>query len=166
MRTKEEALEFMKYTLTQVYMTAECSGVYAGIEPHQKVTKAPEGLTPVGTLEKASMPRINSDTGNEWMGGENPYEGLRLVGRRLIQLRGKDIDASQSEKEPVVVWGTPTGSACGKGVIDWSRVIAILGEIGYDEALSAEFGAHAQERRSLQPLPKLFPQLEQEITLV
>jgi sugar phosphate isomerase/epimerase len=162
---KEEAFEVMKYTLTRVCMTAERYGIYVGIEPHQEITKTTEGLMRVASLVDSPMLRINYDTGNAWLGGEDPYEGLKAVGKRLIHLHAKDIDAGQSERERGVVTGTPVGCACGDGVIDWGKVIAILNENGYEGALSVECGTDAQARRSLQHLSELCAQTVQEAAI-
>lgn len=163
---KEEAFEVMKYTLTRVCMTAERYGIYVGIEPHQEITKTTEGLLRVTSLVDSPMLRINYDTGNAWLGGEDPYEGLKAVGKRLIHLHAKDIDARQSEKERGVVTGTPVGCACGDGVVDWGRVVAILQEIGFDGTLSVECGTDAQARRSLKHLGELCPIDVAEVAIV
>lgn len=163
---KEQAFEVMKYTLTRVCMVAERYGIYVGIEPHQEITKTTEGLMRVATIVDSPMLRINYDTGNAWLGGEDPYEGLKAVGKRLIHLHAKDIDARQFEKERGVVTGTPVGCACGDGVIDWSRVIEILRNNGFDGTLSVECGTDAQARRSLKHLSELCPLNAQEVAIV
>ena len=45
--------------------------------------------------------------------------------------------------------GTPVGCACGDGVIDWARVMAILEESGWSGVLSCECGTSEQAARSL-----------------
>jgi sugar phosphate isomerase/epimerase len=78
-----------------------------------------------------------------------------VVGKRLIHLHAKDIDARQSERERGVVTGTPVGCACGDGVIDWGKVVEILTENGFEGTLSVECGSDAQARRSLKHLGEL-----------
>jgi sugar phosphate isomerase/epimerase len=162
---KEEAFQVMKYTLTRVCMTAERYGIYVGIEPHQEITTTTEGLMRVATLVDSPMLRVNYDTGNAWLGGEDPYEGLKTVGKRLVHVHAKDIDAHQSEKERGVVTGTPTGCACGDGVIDWSKVVGILLENGFDGVLSVECGTDGQARRSLKHLSEVCAQKREEVAL-
>ncbi len=151
----EEAYDEMNYTLTRVCKIAERYGIYVGIEPHQIITKTTEGLMRVATLVKSPMLRVNYDTGNAWLGGADPYEGLKTVGKLLVHMHAKDISVQQSEKERGVVTGTPVGCACGDGVIDWARVIAILKENNFDGVLSVECGTPAQAARSLEHLTKL-----------
>ncbi|MCS6953152.1 MAG: sugar phosphate isomerase/epimerase family protein [Bryobacterales bacterium] len=145
----EEAFSVMKYTLTRVLMTAERYGIYIAIEPHQAITKTTEGLLRVATLVDSPMLRINYDTGNAWLAGADPYEGLRAAGKRVVHLHAKDISTEQSEKERGAVTGTPVGCACGDGVIDWERVVQILREIGFRGVLSVECGTAEQAARSL-----------------
>jgi sugar phosphate isomerase/epimerase len=145
----EEVFQVMKYTLTRVCMIAERYGIYIGIEPHQVITTKTEGLLRVATLVDSPMLRINYDTGNAWLGGEDPYEGLKAVGKRLIHMHAKDISIQQSDKERGAVTGTPVGCACGDGVIDWKKVCAILKENDFDGVLSVECGTPAQAVRSL-----------------
>ena len=145
----EQAFDVMKYTLTRVCMIAERYGIYIGIEPHQVFTSTTEGLMRVATLVDSPMLRINYDTGNAWLGGADPYDGLKTVGKRLIHMHAKDISVQQSDKERGAVTGTPVGCACGDGVIDWKKVVAILKENDFDGVLSVECGTSAQAVRSL-----------------
>jgi sugar phosphate isomerase/epimerase len=146
---REEAFQVMKYTLTRVCMIAERYGIYIGIEPHQAITKTTEGLMRVATLVDSPMLRVNYDTGNAWLGGEDPYKGLRTVGKRLVHMHAKDISLQQSDKERGTVTGTPVGCACGDGVIDWKNVVAILQENDFEGVLSVECGTPEQAQRSL-----------------
>lgn len=148
----DEAFSVMKYTLTRVCMIAERYGIYIAIEPHQAITRTTEGLLRVATLVPSPMLRINYDTGNAWLAGADPYEGLRAAGPQLAHLHAKDISVEQSDKERGTVTGTPVGCACGDGVIDWERVVRILGEIGFSGVLSVECGTAAQAVRSLEHL--------------
>lgn len=145
----EEAFTTMKYTLTRVCMTAERYGISIGIEPHQTISKTTEGLMRIATLVDSPMLRVNYDTGNAWLGGADPYDGLRTVGKRLIHMHAKDISVQQSEALRGAVTGTPVGCACGDGVIDWEKVLGILGEINFDGVLSVECGTPEQAARSL-----------------
>ena len=145
----EQAFDVMKYTLTRVCMIAERYGIYIGIEPHQVFTSTTEGLMRVATLVDSPMLRVNYDTGNAWLGGADPYDGLKTVAKRLIHMHAKDISVQQSDKERGAVTGTPVGCACGDGVIDWKKVVAILKENNFDGVLSVECGTSPQAVRSL-----------------
>ncbi|MBL8238325.1 MAG: sugar phosphate isomerase/epimerase [Bryobacterales bacterium] len=139
----------MKYTLKKVLRLAERYGVFIAIEPHQSITKTTAGLLRVATLVDSPMLKVNYDTGNAFLGGEDPYAGLAAVASRVVHIHAKDISVRHAEAERGKVTGTPVGCACGDGVIDWARVAAILRAAGFNGVLSVECGTPAQAARSL-----------------
>jgi len=145
----DEAFPIMKYTLTTVLRTAERYGVSIGIEPHQSISRTTAGLLRIATLVDSPRLRVNYDTGNAYLAGEDPYEGLKAVSRLLVHVHAKDISIRMSEAEKGQVTGTPVGCACGDGVIDWRKVAAILREAGFSGVLSVECGTPQQAARSL-----------------
>lgn len=148
----DEAWGVMTYTLRTVLRTAERHGIPIGIEPHQSISKTTEGLLRIGSLVKSPMLGFNYDTGNAYLGGEDPYVGLEAVMDRLVHLHAKDISIQMSEAEKGKVTGTPVGCACGDGVIDWKRVVGILKAHNWSGILSVECGTPAQAARSLEHL--------------
>jgi sugar phosphate isomerase/epimerase len=145
----EEAFPIMKYTLTAVLRTAERYGVTVGIEPHQSISRTTAGLLRIATLVDSQRLRVNYDTGNAYLAGEDPYEGLKAVLCLLVHVHAKDISIRMSEAEKGKVTGTPVGCACGDGVIDWRKVVAILRQAGFSGVLSVECGTPEQAARSL-----------------
>ena len=87
----DEAFHVMKYTLTAALRVAERYGIYIWIEPHQSISKTTAGLLRIATLVDSPFLRVNYDTGNAFLGGEDPYAGLRAVGSRLVHMHAKDI---------------------------------------------------------------------------
>jgi sugar phosphate isomerase/epimerase len=148
----EKAWTIMEYTLTRALRIAERYRVYIGIEPHQSLSKTTDGLLRIATLVPSPFLRINYDTGNAYLAGEDPYEGLRAVADRVIHVHAKDILISHAESERGKVTGTPVGCACGDGVIDWKRIVRILDDFGFDGVLSVECGSPEQAARSLSHL--------------
>jgi sugar phosphate isomerase/epimerase len=145
----DECFQVMKYTLTRVLQTAERHGVDLGIEPHQSFTCSTEGLLRIATLVRSPSLKVNYDTGNAFLGGEDPYDGLRAVLSFLVHVHAKDIAVSVAEVERNHVTGTPVGCACGEGVIDWSRIVTILREGGFEGIVSVECGTPQQAASSL-----------------
>lgn len=145
----EECFQVMRYTLKKVLQVAERWGVAVAIEPHQSITKRTEGLMRIATLVESPFLKINYDTGNAFLGGEDPYQGLRTVLPLLAHIHAKDISFQQAEAEKGKVTGTPVGCACGEGVIDWAKVIGILREAHWSGVLSVECGTPAQAAASL-----------------
>jgi sugar phosphate isomerase/epimerase len=151
----EECFQVMRYTLKKVLQVAERYGVYIAIEPHQSITKTTEGLLRVANLVSSPMLKVNYDTGNAYLGGIDPYEGLKAVMDKLVHVHAKDISMGQAASEKGKVTGTPVGCACGEGVIDWARVISILRDGSYDGVLSVECGTQKQAASSLKHLSGL-----------
>jgi sugar phosphate isomerase/epimerase len=148
----EECFQIMKYTLTMALQTAERRGVLLGIEPHQSISCSTDGLMRIATLVDSPCLRINYDTGNAYLGGEDPYAGLEIAMPLLSHVHAKDISIQHSEEEKGKVTGTPVGCACGDGVIDWSRVVEILRRHNFEGVLSVECGTPQQAKSSLQHL--------------
>jgi sugar phosphate isomerase/epimerase len=148
----KDAFEIMKYTLTMVLRTAERYGVFIGIEPHQSISRTTEGLLRIATLVKSPCLKVNYDLGNAWLGGENPYEGLKASLDLLVHIHAKDIAVAEGAEQRGKVTGTPVGCACGDGVIDWGKAVGILSAGGYDGVLSVECGTPLQAERSLRHL--------------
>ncbi|SPE37622.1 conserved hypothetical protein [Candidatus Sulfopaludibacter sp. SbA6] len=150
----------MRYALTAVLRTAERYGISIGIEPHQSVSRTTAGLCRIGSLVDSPFLKFNYDTGNAFLAGEDPYEGLKAVRHRLVHVHAKDIAFTHAQADRGKVTGTPVGCACGDGVIDWARVIAILEEVNWSGVLSCECGTSEQAGRSLNHLEKLLRKAE------
>ncbi|NOS71816.1 MAG: sugar phosphate isomerase/epimerase [Verrucomicrobia bacterium] len=153
--TEAEDHVLMRYTLMEAAKVAEPRGIAIGIECHQQYSKTPAGLDRIYKLVKSPSIGINFDTGNSYLGGENPYKWLERVVGRLVHLHAKDISIQQSTSERGKVTGTPVGCACGDGVIDWARVIKICRKAKRNIVLSVECGTVPQAGRSIEHLRKL-----------
>lgn len=148
----DECFQVMRYTLRKVLQVADRYGVFVAIEPHQSISRRTEGLLRIASLVDSPWLKINYDTGNGYLGGEDPYEGLKASLPLLVHVHAKDISIRQAEAEHGVVTGTPVGCACGEGVIDWSKVIGILRGAGWSGVLSVECGTPRQAADSLSHL--------------
>jgi sugar phosphate isomerase/epimerase len=154
--TEAEDFVLMRYTLMEASKVAEPRGILIGLECHQQYSKHPEGLDRIQRLVKSPSIGINFDTGNAFLCGQDPYQWLRRVVKRLVHLHAKDISVQQSGSERGKVTGTPVGCACGDGVIDWKKVIQIIRkECPRDIVLSVECGTVEQAERSIKHLKPL-----------
>ena len=145
----DEAFPVMKYTLSTVMRIAERYGIFIGIEPHQSISRTTEGLLKIVGLVDSPLLRVNYDTGNVYLAGGDPCEGLKAVSHLLVHVHAKDITVEHADAERGKVTGTPVGCACGDGVIDWNQVIAILRGANFNGVLSVECGTEQQAVRSL-----------------
>jgi sugar phosphate isomerase/epimerase len=154
--TEEEDFVLMRYSLMEAARVAEPRGIAIGLECHQQYSKHPDGLDRIYKLVKNPAIGINFDTGNAFLCGEEPYKWLKRVVKRLVHLHAKDISVQHGEAERGKVTGTPVGCACGDGVIDWAKVIAIIRkDCPRDIVLSVECGTVEQAKRSVEHLKKL-----------
>lgn len=153
--TEAEDFVLMRYTLMEAARVAEPRGIKIGLEPHQQYSKQPAGLDRIFHLVDSPAMGINFDTGNAYLCGHDPYPWLEKVVNRLVHLHAKDISAEHSSKERGKVTGTPVGCACGDGVIEWTRIIAICRKAPRDIVLSVECGTVEQAKRSIEHLREL-----------
>jgi len=153
--TEDEDHVLMRYVLQEAAMAAEPRGIFIGLEPHQQYSTKPEGLDRIYGLVDSPAIAINFDTGNAYLGGADPYDWLEHVKDRLVHFHGKDIAVAQADAERGQVTGTAVGCACGDGVIDWQRVIAILKTAPRDIVISVECGTVDQAERSIAHLKGL-----------
>jgi sugar phosphate isomerase/epimerase len=154
--SEEEDHVLMRYVLEEAAAVAEPRGVLIGLEPHQQYSRHPDGLDRIYDLVDSPAIGINFDTGNSYLSGHDPITWLEHVADRLVHLHAKDISIGQSGAERGKVTGTPVGCACGDGVIDWKRVIAVVREKARrDIVLSVECGTVEQARRSIEHLRTL-----------
>jgi sugar phosphate isomerase/epimerase len=154
--TKEMDYTLMTYTLTEAARVAERHGIKIGLEPHQQYSKSMEGLDSIYALVKSPAIGINYDTGNSYLAGTtDTYEWLTHVVDHLVHLHAKDISMAQSDEKLGKVTGTPTGCACGDGVVDWKRMIDIVKKCPNDIVFSVECGSVPDAIRSFEHLSKL-----------
>jgi len=153
--TEEEDFVLMRYSLMEAALVAEPRGILIGLECHQQYSKTPDGLDRIYNLVKSPVIGINFDTGNSYIGGQDPYAWLEQVVDRLVHLHAKDIAIEQSESERGKVTGTAVGCACGDGVIDWARMIQICRNAPRNIVFSVECGTIEQAERSIQHLKPL-----------
>ncbi|MCS7223552.1 MAG: sugar phosphate isomerase/epimerase [Armatimonadetes bacterium] len=151
----EEAFEVMRYTLKRVVPVAERHGILIGLEPHQIYTVRKETFLKLLDLVPSSVVKVNYDTGNAFLAGNDPVEYLEAVADRVVHVHAKDIAYEHAEAERGKVTGTPVGCACGEGLIDWPAVVRVLRKAGFNGVLSVECGTEDQAERSIQYLKKV-----------
>jgi sugar phosphate isomerase/epimerase len=150
------AHQVMSYTLEKVSRWAARHEIYVGIEPHGVYTSTADGLLRIVDLVPSPWIGVNWDTGNSYLAGrEDPYEGLERVASRVVHVHAKDISLEQGSRDRGAVTGTPTGCACGEGVVDWERVLTILDKNDRTINLSVECTTVDEAKRSLEYLQKL-----------
>jgi sugar phosphate isomerase/epimerase len=157
--TEQDAYDMMKINLRAIAETCEENGVYLGVEQHGPYTANIKRLQRILELVDSPWIRVNYDTGNTFLAGEDPYAMLEAIAGKVVHVHAKDISTKQAEEERGKVTGTAVGCACGEGVIDWHRVVRQLKQAGFTGVLSVECGTEEQAARSLSHLNKVLSEL-------
>lgn len=139
--TEREALEHMRRIYRQVVPVAEAYGIVINIEPHGHFTTKPEFMAEMLAFVDSPCLRMNMDTGNTFIAGEDPVAFLERFKGRVGHVHIKDV----SESLAATARGDLTGiavshCAIGDGVNaeNIRRCIGILREAGYDGVCSIE----------------------------
>jgi sugar phosphate isomerase/epimerase len=145
----EEVLALMKHNLRLILETAENHNVIVNIETHGPYTTHLPTMQKIMGMFESEHLRINFDTGNTYISGNDPLEFLKGVRKWVSHLHVKDVAASLANAERGSSTGIATSSASiGKGVngkniaacirylqdTDWDGVLSIECE-GTDEIL-------------------------------
>ena len=153
--TAEEDFVLIKYSIKEAVKVCERRGIKIGLETHQTYSLSIEGYDRILNLVDSPYVGANFDTGNAYLGGFDPVEWLERVKSRVIHMHAKDISFEQSESERGKVMGTAVGCACGDGVVDWEKIIAVLKSVPQDVVMSVECGTMEQAARSIEYLRPL-----------
>ena len=153
--TEAEDFVLIKYSLTEALKVASRRGIKIGLEMHQTYSLIPAKYDQILNLVDSPYVGANFDTGNAYLGGQDPIAWLERIKHRLVHMHAKDISVEQSDAERGKVMGTAVGCACGDGVIDWAAVMAILRTVPQDVVLSVECGTLDEAARSIKHLRKV-----------
>ena len=153
--TEEEDFVLIKYSITEALKVASRRGIKIGLEMHQTYSLVPAKYSQILDLVESPFVGANFDTGNAYLGGEDPIAWLDQIKHRLVHMHAKDISVAQSDAERGKVMGTAVGCACGDGVIDWEAAMVILRTIPQDVVLSVECGTLDEAAKSIEHLRKV-----------
>lgn len=136
-----EAMSLMQRSYEQIITVAEAHKVIVNIEPHGYFTTNPDRMAEMLAFVKSPWLRMNMDTGNTYIAGNDPVKFLKRFIKRVSHVHVKDV----SESLAAALRGRDTGiavSACalGGGVNagNIKKCLAILRDVGYDGVLSIE----------------------------
>ncbi len=139
--TDEEAMAMMKRSYEQIIEVAAAHKVIVNIEPHGYFTTRPEMMERMLNFCDSPYLRMNMDTGNTYIAGQDPVAFLERFIDRVSHVHIKDVSKSLAAK----VRGGQTGiavshCALGDGVNadNIRKCLKILRDHGYDGVLSME----------------------------
>jgi sugar phosphate isomerase/epimerase len=136
-----DAMDQMKRNYEQIIEIAEAHRITVNIEPHGYFTTKPDFMARMLDFCKSPYLRLNMDTGNTYISGQDPVEFLKRFIDRVSHVHVKDV----SESLAASVRGKQAGiaishCALGDGVNadNIKKCFALLRDHGYQGALSME----------------------------
>lgn len=136
-----EAMALMKFCYGEILKVAEAHGVTINIEPHGYFTTRPAMMARMLDFVDSPYLRMNMDTGNTFIAGQDPVKFLKRFLKRVSHVHVKDVSASLA----AATRGKQTGiavsqCAIGDGVNAKAirRCLEILRDAGYAGTLSME----------------------------
>ena len=139
--TDDEAMAMMKSSYEQIIEVAEAHKITINIEPHGYFTTRPEMMARMLDFCDSRYLRMNMDTGNTFIAGQDPVAFLKRFINKVSHVHIKDV----SESLAAAVRGDQTGiavshCALGDGVNakNIRRCLEILRDSGYTGVLSME----------------------------
>jgi sugar phosphate isomerase/epimerase len=136
-----EALDSMKRCYEQILEVAAAHEVTINVEPHGYFTTRPETMEKMLSFVVSPYLRMNMDTGNTFIAGQDPVAFLKRFLNKVSYVHVKDVSESLAR----AVRGGQTGiavSQCslGEGVNadNIKECLVILRDAGYQGALSIE----------------------------
>jgi len=139
--TDSEAMDMMKRSYEQIIEVAAAHKIIVNIEPHGYFTTKPKMMEKMLDFCDSPYLRMNMDTGNTFIAGQEPLEFLKKFIARVSHVHIKDV----SESLAASVRGEQTGIAVshcslGDGVNaeNIRRCLKLLRDYGYTGVLSME----------------------------
>jgi inosose dehydratase len=139
--TDDQALEMMKRSYGQIMEVAERYKMIIDIEPHGYYTTKPQFMERMLGFVDSPFLRMNMDTGNTFIAGQDPVAFLKKFGGKVSHVHVKDV----SETLAASVRGDLTGiavsqCAIGDGVNtdNIKKCFDILVDLKYDGVVSLE----------------------------
>jgi sugar phosphate isomerase/epimerase len=136
-----EAMELMKRSYGQIMEVAEAHGITVNIEPHGYFTTKPDMMARMLDFVDSRYLRMNMDTGNTFIAGQDPVAFLKRFIDRVSHVHVKDVSPSLA----AAVRGRQTGiavsqCAIGDGVNadNIRQCLTLLRDHGYNGTLSME----------------------------
>jgi sugar phosphate isomerase/epimerase len=136
-----QALDLMRRSYEQILEIAEAHCITVNIEPHGYFTTKPHFMAQMLAFSASPYLRLNMDTGNTFIAGQDPVEFLSQFADRTSHIHIKDV----SESLAAATRGQQTGiavsqCALGEGVNAQNirKCLALLHNRGYDGVVSME----------------------------
>ena len=92
--TEREAMDHMRRIYQRIIPVAEAYGIVINIEPHGHFTTKPEFMLEMLDFVDSPCLRMNMDTGNTFIAGQDPVEFIERFHSRISHVHVKDVSES------------------------------------------------------------------------
>ena len=139
--TDDQALDMMKRSYEQIIEVAERYKMIIDIEPHGYYTTKPEFMERMLAFVDSPYLRMNMDTGNTFIAGQDPVAFLARFKDKVSHVHVKDVSESlaaslRGELTGIAVSQCAIGDGVNKENI--KKCFDVLVDIGYDGVVSLE----------------------------
>ena len=139
--THDQALDMMKQSYAQIMEVAERYKMTIDIEPHGYYTTKPEFMERMLDFVDSPYLRMNMDTGNTYIAGQDPVAFLQQFKHKVSHVHIKDVSQSLAASLRGELTGIAVSQcAIGEGVNveNIKKCFDILVDINYDGVVSLE----------------------------
>lgn len=139
--TDEQAMDMMKFSYEQVVEVAERYDMVINIEPHGYYTTKPEFMEKMLSFVDSPYLRMNMDTGNTFIAGQDPVAFLEKFKDKVSHVHVKDVSESLAKSLRGELTGIAVSNcAIGDGVNreNIEKCIDILVDSNFDGVISLE----------------------------
>lgn len=139
--SEAESMELMKRSYTQILRVAEAHKVIVNIEPHGYFTTKPKMMAQMLNFVDSPYLRLNLDTGNTFIAGQDPVAFLRAFVDKVSHVHIKDVSESLAQamrggQTGIAVSQCPLGG--GVNAENIKTCLKLLRDSGYAGVLSME----------------------------
>lgn len=136
-----ESMALMKRSYEQILKVAEAHEVVVNIEPHGYFTTHPDRMAEMQGFSDSPFLRMNFDTGNTFIAGQDPVAFLKRFIGRVSHVHVKDVSESLARavrggQTGIAVSHCPLGGGVNADAI--RQCLALLRDAGYQGVLSIE----------------------------
>ena len=139
--TRREAMDHMARIYRKIVSVAQAYGITINIEPHGHFTTDPDSMAEMLSFVDSPYLRMNMDTGNTFIAGQDPVAFLERFADRVDHVHIKDVSPSLAASARGDLTGIAVSHcAIGDGVNadNIRQVLTILRDRGYQGVLSIE----------------------------
>lgn len=138
----DDAIFTIREKLYEPLRLAEDLGVKILMEPHGHISDSADHMEKLLDTCNSDALALNLDTGNYWLGGENPVEFVKRFGEKIEHVHWKDMPEEFISQRGEIFGCGMTTIALGKGEVDIKGTVKALKEVGFSGHTTLEIAGN------------------------